>query len=217
MEQLDMENFFEGIKSKLAGSCSLERYEYVISSSHFLLDGYFEEIYAEITQSLKHLKTTDEEVLKDFRSYIYLQGNIYQNSNSIYSRKCAAQMDRIFRLVDGQLNYLLKQSAGDKKSEQTTKNVKTPKLSDYNRPDLNTKQILALIKILQRNGAFNKDLTDTALTDSFGKLTGYSSEQLRKNLTEYNKNEILFKQEEIQQLKDIAVQISKELDKLPLK
>lgn len=76
---------------------------------------------------------------------------------------------------------------------------------------------MALMHLFKKFKIVNKDLTDTALADSFGTLTGYVGTQLRKDFSEFNKDEILFKDDEINSLKEILVQMSKELDKLPLK
>jgi len=215
MSNEKMNDVFEQFKKRLVNDCGLDRYEYVDSGSHFVLDGFFTDIFKELGEVITIVNYEDKAVLKNFLDFLYSQGNICNSSASKYSKKCSERYHRLFTMVNNQLSYI--ESTNETQSLIPQKNIKTPKLSDFNKPSINKKQIMALMHLFKKFKLVNKDLTDTALSDCFGTLTGYVGTQLRKDFSEFNKDEVLFKSDEISALKHILIQMHKDLDSLPLK
>ena len=58
--------------------------------------------------------------------------------------------------------------------------ITKPSQSEFNRSDVNSKQILAIMRLLRYFKVVDKDLTDKALAECFGTLAGYSGDQFRK-------------------------------------
>ena len=64
---------------------------------------------------------------------------------------------------------------------------------------------------LRKNAVLISDLDDSALSECFGALTGFSGEQLRKKYVDFKKDDIKYKPDEITELKDILIKVSKDI------
>ncbi|TKC57624.1 hypothetical protein FBD94_20320 [Pedobacter hiemivivus] len=217
MNEIETRELFKTYKEGLSQCCDIERYDFVFQGSHFMLDDQFEKLSKELYKSITEINTPESlPLLKEFIDFIYYQHMLGVNSPSKYGKKSAKQYLRVYNFLKGHLNYLETKGGQTSNAKQSVE-FRKPVLSEYNKPAINTKQVLILMKCFRENNLVNKEITDKALSECFGTLTGYSGEQLRKDYTKLNKDEIQFKPEELDTLKDILIKMSQDLSKLPLK
>lgn len=217
MTESEFKLLFNDYIKRLAGCCSIEKYRYVSQPSHFMLDVHFNEVSKEIQETIGSNRTREIlEPLRSFSDAIYHEFSKSNNSSEKYGKNSARQYKKIYDVLSAELHLLNTNHIQVPVTKSTTE-FKKPQLSDYNKPSINKKQVLALMHLFREFKLVNKDLTDTALAECFGTLTGYVGSQLRKDFSEFNKREVFFKQEEVDTLKDILIKMSEEVSKLPLK
>lgn len=211
MNKKELTELFNSYKKRLTECCSIEKYDFVFEGSQFMLESQFEDLYRELYNNITDIDNTEIIIpLSEFRDYAHYQHRLAIDSPNKYGKKSAKQYLRIYTLLSERLKYLETYIPIDIQEKQST-NTRKPVLSEQNKPIISAKQTLILMKYLQENKLFNKDITDKAMSESFGILTGYSGEQLRKDFSSLKKDEIPFKSEELDILKNILVKISKEI------
>ncbi|WP_040300695.1 hypothetical protein [Arcticibacter svalbardensis] len=217
MSNIEATELFKGYKERLIHCCSIERFEEVYVGSHYMLDTEFKDLNKEIFKTIKQNSGVEiMATLKEFKDYVHYQHIVNFNSPNKYGKKSAEKYLKLYNLL---VDYI-KEADADAVPVVNVNQVKTfkkPKLSEYNKPSVNSKQVLILMKYFRENNLTNKEITDTALAECFGTLTGYSGDQLRKDFVSFNKEEILFKSDELDTLKAIFIKMSKDLSKLQLK
>lgn len=217
IDQSGLESLFESYLKELTNYCSVERYEFVIPSSHFRLDDLFNKVKSEIEHTITHASKAGLYLpLKNFNDKVYQRLRSTDDSRAKYARKSHDQYKKIYDVTSFGLNEINAKTLSQDVPKPVS-NFKKPILSDFNKPVINKKQVLALMKVFKEFKVTNKDLTDRALAESFATLTGYTGDQLRKDFSDMNKGEILFKQDEIDSLKYILINMSKAIETLPLK
>jgi hypothetical protein len=217
MTKLEFKELFKTYPKRLAECCSIERYNHVFPISHFMLDGRFNELSKEIQDTITNNRSNEIlEPLRNFSNTIYREFTKSLNSSEKFGKNSARQYKKIYDFLLVELHHLNTNAIQVPVAKNTTE-FKKPQLSEYNKPIINKKKVLALMHLFREFKLVNKDLTYTALADCFGTLSGYAGSQLRKDLSEFNKHEILFKQDEIDTLKSILIKMNEELSNLPLK
>jgi len=217
MTESQLRELFKTYTKRLADCCSIEKYNHVFQISHFMLDGHFNEVSKEIQETIANNRSREIiEPLRNFSDTIYREFTKSHNSPEKHGKKSASQYKKIYDFLLGDLHVINTTAANIPVAKNITE-YKRPQLSEYNKPIINKKQVLALMHLFREFKLVNKDLTDTALAECFGTLTGYAGGQLRKDFSEFNKQEVLFKQEEIDTLKDVLIKMNEELSNLPLK
>lgn len=217
MTEIELTKLFKTYKGRLAECCSIERYNFVFSGSHFMLDDQFDDLSKEIHKTVSD--NSSLEMFKPLRDFLEVINNDYRksyNSPEQYGKKSAKQYKKIYDSLSSELHYL-NGKAADIPTVKSSTELKRPLLTEFNKPSINKRQVLALMQLFREYQLVNKDLTDKALAECFGFMTGYTGSQLRKDYSEIKKNEILFKEEEIDTLRDILTKMNKDLTKLPIK
>lgn len=217
MKKEEFRETFKKYKEGFDYNCSIEKYQYVIPESHFMLDSHFDNVKKDLEKTLDENKSPEIfEPLKELNESIYREYLKARSSSEKYARKSEKQYNKILAIIHPQLLFW-SEKIGEFSGVKQQPEIKKPKLSEYNKPVINKRQVLALMKLFRDHKLVNKELTDTALAECFGTLTGYVGNQLRKDFSEYNKGEIYFKEEEVDTLNDILLNMSKDLSNLPLK
>lgn len=217
MTEIEFKELFKTYKEQLWECCSIARYKKIVPGSHFMLEGQFDKLSKEIHRTVTDNSSLEMfKPLKEFLDSIYIDYRRSSISQEQYGKKSAKQYKKIFDSLFDELHHLtgrIVQAPVAKSSAE----FKKPVMSEYNKPLINKKQVLALMQLFREYKLVNKELTDTALAESFGTLTGYIGSQLRKDFSEFNKGEVLLRAEEIGTLKDILLKMSEDLSKFTLK
>lgn len=217
MTEIEFKELFNTYKKQLAECCSIERYNFFFPVSHFMLDDQFDELSKEIHRTITDNSSIEMfNPLRDFLDSLFRDYRKSYSSPEQYGKKSAKQYKKVYDSLVEELHYLNVKVAQAPVAKSSAE-FKKPVMSEYNKPLINKKQVLALMQLFRDYKLVNKELTDTALAESFGTLTGYIGSQLRKDFSEFNKGEVLFKAEEIDTLRDILIKMSEDLAKFPLK
>jgi hypothetical protein len=218
MDKEELKATFDKYESDLQHWCGIEKLNYVTSSLIPAMEESANELRETIYNEVTEFDTVNlKEPLTEFLQKIY---NIHikaKNSPKKYSEITASQYLKLYHSLSGYLEDLNSMQATIADKVVPAERVKTPKLSEFNKPHITKKQVLLIMHLFRKYKLVITEIDDKSLSRYFGEMTGFSPEQLRKDYSVFKKEELDFKNDDLNTLKDILVKMTEEIVNIKVK
>ncbi|SMC95044.1 hypothetical protein [Pedobacter nyackensis] len=213
-DQIKLKDQIKIIKDKISNVYSYEIFELRDKSIHSFFYDEITRVHIEAIKLLKSIEAEPTQILLEINQWI----NLLKRDMDIKLRSRNPIKNKLGRMLTDFIESLeefklslpehinLPQPEGVKDKARKKHNV-----HDYNKPVIKQSQVLLLMHYLRKNSVLINDLDDSALSECFGALTGFSGDQLRKRYVDFKKDDIEYKPEEILELKDLLVKVSKDI------
>ena len=212
--QTELKDHFEKLRNNITDVYNYGTFELKDKSAHWYLYNEITRAHSDVIQSLKSIEAEPTQVLLEINHWLrLLQRDLsikLKSQNPIKNKLGRMLTDFIESLEE--LKITLPEYIDLPQTEDV--NQKTKKkhaVHEYNKPVIKQSQVLLLMHYLRKNYVLIHDIDDSALSECFGTLTGFSSEQLRKKYVDFKKDDIKYKPEEIIELKELLVKVSTDI------
>lgn len=213
VNRIQLKDHFTTLRDNLSNVYSYDAFQLKDKSAHFFLYGEITKAHINSISLIKSIKAEPAEILFEINNWItLLKMNLEirrESQNPIKNRLRGMMSDFIESLEEIKLTFpdYVKSSS----NEDIKKTRKKHPVHDYNKPVIKQSQVLLLMHYLRKNSVLINDIDDSALSECFGTLTGYSIEQLRKKYVDFKKDDIKYKPAEIIELKELLIKVSKDI------
>lgn len=212
--QIKLKDQFITIRNKISDVYNYELFEQKHESVHYFLYDAITSAHSDSIKLIKSIEGEPTEILLQINQFIVLLKRDIQiklaSQNRIRNKLGKRLNDFVESLEELKLTFPESNNVpqtGDVKEKTRKKQA----VYDYNKPVIKQSQVLLLMHYLRKNAVLIRDIDDSTLSDCFGTLTGFSTEQLRKKYVDFKKNDVKYKPAEINELKELLVKISKDV------
>jgi hypothetical protein len=213
-----VEETFENFRNEIEKLIGVKNLQFVFPFAHDNLKFEFEnriiEIITEINNSLGEINFLEN--AEKFSIYLYDKMIFNKSCGELYGLKSS----KYYKDVYNRLNPILvneRSKRGLENSNVKEYNPKKPVKNEFNKPIIKQKQVLLFMQLIKSHKLIISDIDDTVLSAYFEIMTGFSGEKLRQDSSKLKKEDIEYTKEDINQLKDILINMSKDLDKVKVK
>ncbi|RZK18617.1 MAG: hypothetical protein EOO43_12380 [Flavobacterium sp.] len=205
---------FEDLKASITVAYAYERFEQKHESVHYFLYDEITKAHIEIINTIKALNAEPSYLLLEIDQWITIlkrEVELKIRSNNPIKKKLGIRLNDFIESLE-ELKIHIPVTAINSSVEVVKDKTKNRgKVNEYNKPLLKRSQVLLLMHFLRKNQLLINDLDDSTLSECFGILTGFSSDKLRQSYIDFKKRDIVYKNEELNELSDLLIKMSKDI------
>lgn len=214
VNQIQLKDHFTTIKNNISSVYSYDAFQLKDKSAHYFLYDEITRTHIDSIRLIKSIEAESIQILLEINQWINLLRRDLEiklrSQNPIKNKLGRMLIDFIESLEEFKLT--LPEHINSPQIEDVKEKTKKKHLVyDYNKPVIKQSQVLLLMHYLRKNSVLINDIDDSALSECFSTLTGFSSEQLRKKYVDFKKDDITYKPEEIFELKELLIKVSKDI------